>query len=381
MGNSVKRLAVLGSTGSIGKQTLDIVRSFPERLRVIGLAAGTNVDVLKQQIDEFKPKLISIESIKGRRKFTRFNGEVTTVEEIASHPDVDLVVIAISGMAGLKPTLAAIRAKKKIALATKEVLVAAGAIVTTEAKKHRVRIMPIDSEPSAIWQCLQGENKAMQRLILTASGGPFRKMSIDKMKRVTPEQALEHPTWNMGPKVTIDSATLMNKGFEAIELSWLFDMLIDDIDVVIHPQSIIHSMVEFVDGSVKAQLSIPDMRFPIQYAIFHPERISNETLPRLDFLNIKAGSTDNALTFEKPDIGRFPCLGLAFEASRRGGTYPAVLSAADEVAVDRFLKGQIRFTDIPKIISKALDEHRGVSKPSLDEILAADAWARKAAAR
>ncbi|MFA5374981.1 MAG: 1-deoxy-D-xylulose-5-phosphate reductoisomerase [Dehalococcoidia bacterium] len=380
MGNSVKRLAILGSTGSIGTQTLDIVRSFPERLRIIGLSAGANTDLLSKQIAEFKPELISIGSKKDQNKLKRFNCEVTTAEKMAAHPDIDLVVIAISGMAGLKPTLAAIRAKKHIALATKEVLVAAGSVVTAEAKKHGVRIMPIDSEPSAIWQCLQGEKRALRRLILTASGGPFRKISFDKMKRVTPEQALAHPTWNMGPKVTVDSATLMNKGFEAIELRWLFDMPIDDIDVVIHPQSIIHSMVEFVDGSVKAQLSIPDMRFPIQYAIFYPERISNDMLPHLDFLNIKSGPIENALTFEKPDITKFPCLNLAYEASRRGGTYPAVLSAADEVAVDRFLKGEIRFTDIAKIISKALDGHRGISKPSLDDILAADDWARKVAA-
>ena len=381
MGSIVKRLAVLGSTGSIGRQTLDIARSFPERLRIIGLAACTNVGALERQIEEFKPDLISVESKKEQRKLKQFNCEVTTAEEIAAHPDVDLVVIAISGMAGLKPTLAAIRAKKNIALATKEVLVAAGSVVTAEAKRHGVRIMPIDSEPNAIWQCLQGEAETVRRLILTASGGPFRNLSTKKLGAVTPEQALAHPTWNMGPKVTIDSATLMNKGFEAIELSWLFDVPIEDIDVVIHPQSIIHSMVEFVDGSVKAQLSIPDMRFPIQYAVFYPERIQNETLPRIDFLNIKSSSTENALTFEKPDTGRFPCLRLAFEASRKGGTYPAVLSAADEVAVDRFLKGEIRFTDIAKIISKALDGHRGTSNPSLEDILAADTWARERAAR
>ena len=381
MGSDKKRLAVLGSTGSIGTQTLDIVRSFPERLRIIGLAAGTNIDLLAQQIEEFKPELISIGSKKDQSKLKRFNCEVTTAEEIAAHPDVDLVVIAISGMAGLKPTLAAIKSKKSIALATKEVLVAAGSVVTAEAKRHGVRIMPIDSEPSAIWQCLQGEAKTVRRLILTASGGPFCSLSAKKLGAVTPEQALAHPTWNMGPKVTIDSATLMNKGFEAIELSWLFDIPMDNIEVVIHPQSIIHSMVEFVDGSVKAQLSIPDMRFPIQYAIFYPKRMPNERLPRIDFLNMKSSSIENALTFEKPDTGRFPCLRLAFEASSKGGTYPAVLSAADEVAVDRFLKGQIRFTDIPKIISEALRTHRGTSKPSLDDILAADTWAREKAAR
>jgi len=379
MDTSIKRLAVLGSTGSIGRQTLDIARAFPDRLRIVGLAAGTNANLLSKQVEEFKPDLIAIDSKKDQDQLKRLNCEIATAEEIAAHPDVDLVVIAISGMAGLKPTLAAIKYKKQIALATKEVLVAAGAIVTAEAKKHGVRIMPIDSEPSAIWQCLQGEGKSVRRLILTASGGPFRKISTNVMKHVTPQQALAHPTWNMGPKVTVDSATLMNKGFEAIELSWLFHAPIDDIDVVIHPQSIIHSMVEFVDGSVKAQLSIPDMRFPIQYAIFYPERMPNEALPCIDFLNIRSKPYGNALTFEKPNIDKFPCLELAFEASRKGGTYPSVLSAADEVAVDRFLKGQIRFTDIPRIVSKALDGHRGISKPSLDDILAADAWARERA--
>ena len=377
MGNEVKRLAVLGSTGSIGRQTLDIVRAFPERLCVVGLAAGGNAALLAQQIEEFKPKCVAVESAKARDGLRCCGCEIITAEEMAAQPDVDLVVIAISGIAGLKPTLAAIRAKKRLALATKEALVAAGSIVTAEAKKHKVQIMPIDSEPSAIWQCLQGERKAVQRLILTASGGPFRKLSTRELDAVTPQQALAHPTWSMGPKVTADSATLMNKGFEAIELSWLFDMPIEDIDVVIHPQSIIHSMVEFADGSVKAQLSIPDMRFPIQYAIFHPRRIPNANLPRLDFLNIRGG---NALTFEKLDIDKFPCLRIAFEASRRGETYPAVLSAADEVAVDRFLKGQIGFRDIPRIISSTLGAHRGVSDPSLDDILAADAWAREKAA-
>ena len=377
MGSKVKRLAILGSTGSIGRQTLDIVRGFPERLRVVGLAAGGNAALLAQQIEEFKPKCVALESAQARDKLRRCGCELTTAEEMAARPDVDLVVIAISGMAGLKPTLAAIRAGKKLALATKEALVAAGSIVTAEAKKHKVQIMPIDSEPSAIWQCLQGEHNAVRRLILTASGGPFRKLSPKELDAVTPQQALAHPTWNMGPKVTIDSATLMNKGFEAIELSWLFDMPIANIGVVIHPQSIIHSMVEFVDGSVKAQLSIPDMRFPIQYAIFHPRRMPNASLPRLDFLDIKGG---NAFTFEKPDTDKFPCLRMAFEASRKGGTWPAVLSAADEVAVDRFLKGKIRFTDIPSVISGALGAHRGISEPSLDDILAADAWAREKAA-
>jgi len=279
------------------------------------------------------------------------------------------VVIAISGKAGLSPTLAAIRAKKSIALATKEVLVMAGGIITAEAKRHGVQIMPIDSEPSAIWQCLRGEEEGIARLILTASGGPFRHLSLDELKEVAPQQALAHPTWRMGPKVTIDSATLMNKGFEAIELSWLFDVPIEDIEIVIHPQSIIHSMVEFVDGSIKAQLSPPDMRLPIQYALFYPERLPNK-LPHLDLSNI------SALTFEPPDLERFPCLKLALEAGRKGGTYPAVLSAADEVAVTLFLEELIGFLDIPKLVAEALEEHQSTPHPSLEDVLAADAWAR-----
>ena len=380
MGGDVKHLAVLGSTGSIGRQTLDIVRSFPERLHIAGLAAGRNVDLLRQQIQEFRPKLAAIDSADGRDKLGDLDCEIVTAEEMAAHPDVDMVIVSISGMAGLKPTLAAIRSGKSIALATKEALVAAGAIVTAEARKHGVTIMPIDSEPSAIWQCLHDEDKAIRRLILTASGGPFRKSTTNELEAVTTRQALAHPTWNMGPKVTIDSATLMNKGFEAIELSWLFETPIDKIDVLIHPQSIIHSMVEFADSSVKAQLSIPDMRFPIQYALFYPERVQNDSLPRLDFLNIN-GSAGSALTFESPDMDKFPCLRIAFEASRAGGTYPAVLSAADEVAVDRFLKGQIGFMDIPRIISSVIDEHTSTAEPALDDVLAADSWARERAAR
>jgi 1-deoxy-D-xylulose-5-phosphate reductoisomerase len=301
-------------------------------------------------------------------------------EVIATHPDVDLVVIAISGKAGLEPTLAAIRAKKSIALATKEAIVMAGGIIIAEARKSGVQIMPIDSEPSAIWQCLRGEEQGIRRLILTASGGPFRKMSPKKLQAVTSKQALDHPTWKMGPKITIDSATLMNKGFEAIELSWLFGVPLDRIEVVIHPQSIIHSMVEFVDGSVKGQLSIPDMRLPIQYALFYPERVPSNERPRIDFTHISnvSGPSDiSALTFEPPDTQRFPCLRLALEAGRRSGTYPAVLSAADEVAVELFMKGRIGFMDIPRLVGQALDEHDSISNPSLDDILAADAWARE----
>jgi len=255
----------------------------------------------------------------------------------------------------------------------------AGGLIIAEAERYGAGIMPIDSEPSAIWQCLRGEEHAIRRLILTASGGPFRNLSADELRAVTPQQALNHPTWKMGPKVTIDSATLMNKGFEAIELSWLFSVPLEDIEIVIHPQSIIHSMVEFVDGSVKAQLSIPDMRFPIQYALFYPQRVPSNELPLINFTDasdVSGFSKASALTFEPPDTGRFPCLGLALDAGRRGGTCPAVLSAADEVAVDLFLGGRIGFTDIPRLVAQALKEHKNIPDPSLEDILAADEWAR-----
>jgi len=363
----MKQLAILGATGSIGQQTLEVVRSFPDRFRVIGLSGGRNAALLARQITEFQPKLVSIAS---RQGLPDLNYELLSMEELAAHPDVDLVVVAISGKAGLNPTLEAIRAKKSIALATKEVLVMAGEIVAAEAKRHGAQIVPIDSEPSAIWQCLGGEEKRITRLILTASGGPFRHLTADELARVTPQQALEHPTWKMGKKITIDSATMMNKGFEVIELNWLFDVPFEDIEIVIHPQSIVHSMVEFVDGSIKAQLSMPDMRLPIQYALFYPERLPSE-LPRLDFSNI------GALTFEPPDLERFPCLKLALEAGRKGGAYPAVLNAADEVAVELFLEERIGFLDIANLVEETLAQHHGIPQPSLEDILAADAWARE----
>lgn len=370
MGGAVRRLAILGSTGSIGQQTLDVVRSFPGRFQVIGLAAGRNAALLAKQIEEFQPRLASIESAGSREGLRGLNCEIRSMEELVAAPEVDLAVIAISGKAGLDPTLAAIRAGKSIALATKEVLVMAGGFVTAEAKRHGASLLPIDSEPSAIWQCLQGEQNRVARLILTASGGPFRHLSQNALSRVTPQQALDHPTWRMGPKVTIDSATMMNKGFEVIEAHWLFDVPYDSIEVVLHPQSIVHSMVEFVDGSVKAQLSPPDMRLPIQYALFYPERPPSK-LPRLDFPSL------GALTFEPPDLEKFPCLKLALEAGRKGGTYPAVLSAADEVAVELFLGRRVGFLDIARLVEQALEEHQSVPNPSLEEILAADAWARE----
>ena len=370
----MKRLAILGSTGSIGQQTLEVVRSSGDRFQVIGLGAGRNLPLLERQIEQFKPKLVSIEEADLRPSPRHPEYELVSLDALASHPDVDLVVIAISGKAGLSPTLAAIEAGKSIALATKEVLVIAGEIATTAAKMYGVEILPIDSEPSAIWQCLRGEEQRVARLILTASGGPFRQFSHEQLATVTSRQALEHPTWKMGKKITIDSATMMNKGFEVIEAHWLFDVPMEKIEAVVHPQSIVHSFVEFVDGSTKAQLSPPDMRLPIQYALFYPERPPSE-LPRLDFSNI------GPLTFEAPDLVRFPCLRLALEAGREGGTYPAVLSAADEAAVEFFLEQRIGFLDIATLVEDTLEQHQSTPHPSLEEILAADAWARERAAK
>ena len=373
MGKDMKRLAILGSTGSIGRQTLDVVRSFPQRFDIVGLGGGGNTALLKEQAEEFRPRFVSTSEGGG---LPGIAAEPLSPSELASHPDVDLAVIAISGKAGLEPTLAAIKAGKDIALATKEALVMAGGIIMAQAASHGVTIVPIDSEPSAVWQCLRGEEQPIARIILTASGGPFRHLTPDELKAVTPQQALAHPTWKMGPKITIDSATLMNKGFEAIEMSWLFGVPLEDIQIVLHPQSIVHSMVEFADGSVKAQLSLPDMRFPIQYALFYPQRVPNDKLLRLDVLNMTGDSEASALTFEPPDMGKFPCLRLALEAGRRGGTCPAVLSAADEVAVELFLDGRIGFADIPRLVSEALEQHRSIADPSLEDIIAADEWAR-----
>lgn len=370
MSNAVKRLAVIGSTGSIGRQTLEVVRALPGRFRVLGLAAGQNIDLLAEQVIEFRPELIGCANPKDLE--TRLPGcKFLPIEEIASHPDIDIVVMAISGTAGLGATLAAIRAGKRIALANKESLVAAGEIITAEAKKTGARIFPIDSEHSAIRQCLNGEKQKARRIILTASGGPFRNYSIKRMAGITVAEALAHPTWRMGKKVTIDSATLMNKGLEVIEARWLFQMPINRITVLVHPQSIIHSMVEFRDGSVKAQLSCPDMRLPIQYALCYPDRPNNPGFPRLDWDKI------HELTFEPPDMAKFPCLRLAIESGKEGGTYPAVLCAADEEAVDLFLAERIKFTDIPRLVARTLEQHQKVSHPSIEEITAADKWGRE----
>jgi len=293
------------------------------------------------------------------------------MEEMASHPDADLVVVATVGTAGLVPTLAALRAGKAVALANKEVLVMAGQLLTAEAKRQKAQLRPIDSEHSAIWQCLWGENPdSVERIILTASGGPFRDTPPEELERVTAEQALRHPNWQMGQKITVDSATLLNKGLECIEARWLFDVPLDRIDVLLHRESIIHSLVEFRDGSVKAQLGAPDMRLPIQCALTYPERVPGTAIPRLDLRRI------GTLNFGTPDMNRYPCLKLALEAGRIGGTLPAVLCAADEVAIQHFLAGHLGFTDIAHVIEGALTAHSGPANPSLDDILAADASTR-----
>lgn len=363
----IKKIAVLGSTGSIGRQALDVVRAFPDKLQILALAAGNNATLLSDQASEFNPKFVSLAN-----GDTLPSSDNLPIEEIAAHPDVDLVVVATTGVAGLVPTLTAIRAGKQVALANKEVLVMAGEIVMSEADKCNVDIYPVDSEHSAIWQCLRGEHrKTIRQIILTASGGPFRNMSIEELSKVTATDALKHPTWQMGRKVTIDSATLMNKGMEIIEARWLFDIAVDKIKVLIHPESVIHSMVEFEDGSMKAQLSYPDMRLPIQYSLSYPERWTNEALPRIDFDQFQS------FNFDRPNMARFPCLRLAIESVNKGGTYPAVLSASDEVAVDLFLDGRISLVDIPRLMEKALGSHQSIDNPTMEQILAADGWAKE----
>jgi 1-deoxy-D-xylulose-5-phosphate reductoisomerase len=382
-----KKISILGSTGSIGTQVLDVAARLPEKIEVVALAAHSNVELLAQQARRFRPRLVSIgdESLEPElRRLVGSQGiEVVSGDEgweaVATAPYADKVVVSVAGTPGLMPTLAAIEAGKEIALASKEVLVAAGEIVSERAAEQGVQIVPIDSEHSAIFQCLNGEDpKSVEKIYLTASGGPFGSLSGRDFKSppstdlsaVTPEQALAHPTWRMGRKVTIDSATLMNKGLEIIEARWLFGVGPDKIEVVIHPQSIVHSMVRFTDGSIIAQLGLPDMRLPIQYALLYPERYDSG-LPRVSIL--EAGT----LEFGAPDVEKFPALRLAYEAARTGGTLPAVMNAADEVAVQLFLDGKIGFLDIARLVERAMEAHPAVTRPALEDILAADAWARE----
>ncbi len=381
MSASVKRIALLGSTGSIGQQTLDVVRCFPERFRIVTLAARSNVELLARQVREFQPSLAACfaETSEVARTARAAIPNVMLGEEgllaAATHPDADIVVAATSGLVGLEPTLAAIRAGKTIALANKETLVMAGHIVMEAARRKGTAIYPVDSEHSALWQCLRGEQTAeINKLIITASGGPFRTASPESIRSVTVEQALAHPTWRMGPKITIDSATLMNKGLEVIEAHWLFDIPYDRIEVVVQPQSIIHSMVEFVDGSIKMQGSLPSMHLPILHAISYPDRLPTVDTDLIRELRWPAIAR---LDFETLDIARFPCFRLAIEAAKRGGTYPAVLVGADEEAVALFLGGKIGLLDIAALIEKTLERHNPVDEPDVRTILETSGWARK----
>ena len=371
MVREIRNVAVLGATGSIGRQTLDVIRRLGDRFRVFALAAGNNQVELTQQIAEFQPALIHLQD--ATSSLCR-DHRCLSPEEMAAHPEVDIVVVATPGNSGLMPTLAAARAGKIIALANKESLVSAGDIIMAEAARSGGQIRPLDSEHSAIWQCLSGESTPPARIILTASGGPFRETPSEKLKEISVAAALAHPSWQMGDKVTIDSATLLNKGLEVIEAHRLFGVPLDRIEVLIHPQSIVHSLVEFADGTVKAQLSCPDMRLPIQYALTYPERELNPELPRLDWTTLRK------LDFEPPDTERFPCLKLAIEAGEQGATYPAVLCAADEIAVALFLEGRLKFTDIATVIAGTLVEHSPPTRyPTLEDILIADSWARQTA--
>ena len=373
-----KRIAVLGSTGSIGCQTLEVVEMFPEQFEITGLAAGFSLDKLAGQVAKHRPKLVSIgrkDDVSTFRAMipdgTRVTAGIEGMIEVAVAAEVDVVVTSITGTLGLLPTIEAIKAGKDIALANKETLVAAGELVMALVREKGVRILPVDSEHSAIFQCLNGYQQAqVSKIILTASGGPFRLKAREKLREVTVEETLKHPNWTMGKKITVDSATLMNKGLEVIEARWLFGVGFDNIDVVVHPQSIIHSMVEFVDGSVIAQMGIPDMRIPIQFALTYPDRWENN-LPGLDLLSVKE------LSFAPPRTMDFPCLGLAFAAGRQGGTMPAVMNAANEQAVAMFLEHRIGFMDIPALVEKVMAKHTCVKKPGILEILQSDSWARQ----
>lgn len=372
----LKGISILGSTGSIGRSTLDVVRMHPDRFRVIALSAGENTALLKKQAEEFRPKFVSVLTkaaayeLKGALpRGTKAAWGMEGAIEAAAYQGADITVSAFAGAAGLVPTIEAVRAGKDIALANKETLVMAGALVVKEVKKHGVRLMPVDSEHCAIFQALCGHRaQDVKRIILTASGGPFLNTPYRALSSVTPKQALNHPRWRMGKKITIDCATLVNKGLEVIEARWLFDMTGERISVAVHPQSIVHSMVEYIDGSLVAQMGSPDMKGPIAYALSYPERIDSGTVP-LQLAGLR-------LDFSDPDPLRFPCLGLAYEALKTGGVVPAALNAADEVAVEMFLKGRIRFTDIYRVIADVVGKTKPGRAASIEEILDADSTAR-----
>ncbi len=374
-----RSVLILGATGSIGLQTIDVISELGQRFRIVGLSAGGNwhkLGELAQRVGAERVALFDEEAAQqlrqtapGLRVFSGAAGIIELIEEAQA----DIVVVAIAGIAALEPMLAALRTGKRVAFASKEPLVAAGAIVMEYARRYAAELVPIDSEISAVFQCMQAVRpEYVEKIILTASGGPFARWPKEKLAEVTARQALEHPTWKMGKKVTIDSATLMNKGFEVFELHWLFGVPVEQIEVVVHHQSIIHSAIQLVDSSIIAQMSLPDMRAPIQYALTYPERMTNK-LRRLDL------AQTGELTFDRPDTERFPCLRLAYEAARAGGTYPAVLNAADEVAVDAFLAGRIRFTEIAEVVERTLERHQADSAEVLEKVMEATRWAQQAA--
>lgn len=375
----MKKISILGSTGSIGKQTLDVVRENRDKFEIVAISANSNIELLLEQIVEFKPKYVTVfeedKALKLKEMLSKnIEIEVLTGMEglkiISSLDEVDVLLTAVVGMIGLVPTLCAIKKGIDIALANKETLVTAGELVMREAEKYNVNILPVDSEHSAIFQCLNGENKKnIEKIILTASGGPFRGKKKNELINITKNEALKHPNWSMGRKISIDSSTLMNKGLEVIEAKWLFGVEQENIDVVVHPQSIIHSMVQYTDSSIIAQLGCPDMRLPIQYALTYPDRMESN-FERMNF------SKFSTLTFEEPYLETFPCLKLAYECLKMGGTYSSVLNSANEVLVSEFLEDKIGFYDIPYYIEKTLEVHSSISKPTLEEILETDRWSR-----
>ena len=381
----IKNIAILGSTGSIGTQTLDVVRANSDRYSVYAICANRSVDKLVEQVREFKPEVVCIadeslyDSLRDKLSAIGFEGKVwsgsDSIAEVVTMDSIDIVVAAMVGYAGLRPTMEAIKAGKTIALANKETLVVAGELICDLALRHHAPILPVDSEHSAIFQSLVGEERnEIEKILLTASGGPFRTFSLDQMRSVTASEALKHPNWDMGAKITIDSASMMNKGFEVIEAKWLFGVEVDKIQVLVHPQSIVHSAVQFTDGAIKAQLGAPDMKLPIQYALTYPDRLKTD-FPRAELTRI------GSLTFEEPDLNRFPNLGLAYQATKRGGNIPCVLNAANEVVNLAFREGRCGFLQMSEIIAKTMDQAAFIATPTYEDYVASDLEARKIAER
>lgn len=369
----MENIAVLGSTGSIGTSGLDVIAKFPDRFKVCALSANTNIKLLKAQVKRFKPEAVCIGGIKGNEggwgKTRVYEGEIGLLK-ILEDVKIDTALVGIVGSSALLPVLKVLDSVKKMALANKEALVMAGSAIMNKAAKNNITVVPVDSEHSAIFQCIGiGNRKDLKKIFLTGSGGPLLKVKKSRFRDITVKQALNHPRWKMGKKISVDSATMMNKGLEVIEAAWLFNMEIKNIEILIHPEAVIHSMVEFTDGAMLAQMAACDMRIPIQYALTYPER-ANSGIKSLEFSKIKN------LSFYEPDFGRFPCMGLAYDAGKKGGTFPSVLNASNEVAVKEFIEGRIKFIDIPIVIEKVLGFHKGVNDPGLEDILEADKWAR-----